>query len=191
MNTIIVSFYSDLEPEKQYAEHAVKFINNVKSANLKYDVQELQPLSTWQEIVRFKPQFILDMLDKHNSPIMWIDIDNVIIDFEAIKVLDTLECDIAAPKETETSFRTSVNAIFVNNTPEARRFVEEWNNKCKVGKYEDHIPFTETWDELEAVSKLELPVTFTHRVSKKDTVILVGYFPTKGKVDFYNNDYKK
>lgn len=74
-NVVFISFFTD---EGNYPALAVKLIESLNRFGLTHDVRKIQPFSSWQEGVAYKPSFILDRLITHRKSIVWLDIDTEI-----------------------------------------------------------------------------------------------------------------
>jgi hypothetical protein len=78
MNPIFVSFFT---PNGNYPLLADKLKASLDRFELNSDVMELPQFPTWQRAVACKSKFILDMLDYHKRPVVWMDADTEVWQF--------------------------------------------------------------------------------------------------------------
>ncbi len=67
---IIVSFYTELYEEQH---HVLR--NSLERLGLRYDIQKVPSRGTWKTNCLYRGQFIVDMMDKHNDDVVWLDAD--------------------------------------------------------------------------------------------------------------------
>jgi len=75
---IFVSFFT---PNGKYPALAENLKSSLDNFDLMWDVRELPQFPSWQKAVAYKPQFILEMLELHKRPIVWMDIDTEVWQF--------------------------------------------------------------------------------------------------------------
>ena len=64
MNTLLISFYSDIEEKTYYSDNAERLIGECDALGMPYDIQEKETLGTYQLNCLSKPQYILDKLNE-------------------------------------------------------------------------------------------------------------------------------
>ena len=101
-------------------------------------------LRNW--ICRFKPTFILNMLDKWDQPILYMDVDGYINKKPPIEVFDIK--NIGINKQYGglggvAVLDASVAAIYFNNNNLVRKFLKHWHQDCKKLNLNkaDHLSF--------------------------------------------------
>src|SRR5688572_16265052 len=128
---VVISFYCG---DAYYYEAAEQLRRDCAQHGLDSDVVELrkEPGQSWIDICRRKVPFYLEMQRKHDRPILWVDVDSRIARFP--EVLRGATCDVAGflrglrylsgfdPMSVSRFF--SPFALFFNNTPRARAFLE-------------------------------------------------------------------
>lgn len=87
---IIVSYYT---AGSGYEQEAERLKASLDKFNLKYDIQGIEDQGGWMANIRYKPVFILEMLEKHNEPVLWLDADAVVR--QEPTLLYDANCDIA------------------------------------------------------------------------------------------------
>lgn len=75
---VFVSFFT---PNGKYPALAENLKASLDDFELNWDVMELPPFPSWQKGVAYKPQFILEMLELHKRPVVWMDIDTEVWQF--------------------------------------------------------------------------------------------------------------
>lgn len=123
-NWMVVSFYTS-----KYAEAAARLVSSLQHFGLKYDVQAIEDKGGWQGAVRFKPRFILEMMEKHPDfdGIVWTDADSVVRKHPAL--FDTITCELACffhhwrGKNVDELLS---GTMYFANTPKMRQVVKEW-----------------------------------------------------------------
>ena len=73
---VFVSFYSKNSPYEQIIKEYL--IPSLKKWELTYDIEGFEDKGSWMKNVQYKPQFIKNMLLKHQCPIVSLDADAVI-----------------------------------------------------------------------------------------------------------------
>ena len=87
---IVVSFYTK---DTIYEQEAMKLMASLQALNMDYDVQGIESRGNWRANVGYKPEFLLQMLDRHKQPIMWMDVDDTMV--KRPETLLKTKCDIA------------------------------------------------------------------------------------------------
>ncbi|HMB72114.1 MAG TPA: hypothetical protein VKQ06_00970, partial [Gammaproteobacteria bacterium] len=128
---IVVSLYSSHD---YYREAAERLRADCNRLNIESDIVELAGSGDkdWISICRAKVPFFLEMFDKHERPILWLDADSRLRDWPV--VFDGLRCDLAGflrglrylrdfdPVALPRFFAPF--ALFFGASPAARAFLE-------------------------------------------------------------------
>ena len=145
MNLEIVSFYSDVDGNTYYSDHAKRLISECESLGLTYDIKEKPSEGTYQKNCLSKPQYILDKLQEKRKPFIWLDIDSYL--FKEPVVFDTMveNFDLGFATALPSIGGIKASPIFVNRTPNAETFLQNWifnANKTLTEnmKHFDHEP---------------------------------------------------
>jgi len=131
MNTILISFYSDIEGRSYYSDNATRLKQECEFFNIPYDIQEKESLGSYQLNCLSKPQYILDKLEELNRPILWMDIDSKL--HKPIDIFDNFE-DSADMVISTSNFNLSgikASPLYFSNTPKAKEFITSWINTTK------------------------------------------------------------
>ena len=152
---IIVSFYTK---DWQYPEYANKLKNDCIRLKIDYDIQELPSTGDYIRNTSLKPQFILDMLNKHKRPVLWIDCDgsllkspDVLIDF------DKSDFDFSAKKCPDNYVRQyHVGTLCFNYNRYVINLIETWID-CSFNKQRaDDSAFDVAIREFDTPPKVKL-----------------------------------
>lgn len=145
MKTLVVSFYSDIENRTYYSDHGKRLVERCKSLDIPYDIQEKKSLGSYQDNCLSKPQYILDILDKKQQPILWLDIDSLV--HKPLDVFDEFEDKSDVVLSTANGMLSGIKAspIYFNNNDNARKFLNTWIDSAEKIKKEnandfDHEP---------------------------------------------------
>lgn len=119
---LFISYYT-----ANYKHYADKLIKSFKKFKLDYDVRLIDDQGGWRENVRYKPSFILAMMQEHpeTDAVVWIDADGVVLNFPAL--FFKLREDLGVfylhwPKAEELLSGT----MYVRNRPASRRMMHKW-----------------------------------------------------------------
>lgn len=140
----IVSFYCDVDNSTYYSDSAKKLSAACDSLGISYDFRNINHSDTWIENTRFKPSFILQMLNELNEDLIWLDIDSMVhkkIDFNiSNNWLSTYNENDGYPH----SF-----AHIIKNNKSNKRFIEKWIRKINESNGADHTAFIGIYKQLD------------------------------------------
>lgn len=179
----IVSFFSDPKGETYYSAHAKRMHAQLTSLGINsFEIHELGTTDSWVGNTRLKPQFILDMLEKHKRDILWLDVDSNVCKAPAYKW--DLSCDFAAPKFNEKSLikpplKIRSIAMWFNYTERTIKLVNDWVKSCSVddGESSDHRAISNLLYD-DTIKMDFMPNTYADKRQKNDTVIAMGLSTT-------------
>lgn len=161
-NFIIVGFYTVNTPYQGESE-VLKL--SLKSLGYSYCLCGVKNLGSWQKNTQFKAEFIKFILEKLKCPILYLDVDSIVI--KKLDVIDKLKCDIAAV-HFHTSTELLSGTVYFGATAKCFETVEKWISLNK--KYPEKLPDgRDAWDQrtLEIAIKetkcnfVELPQEYT------------------------------
>lgn len=189
MNLEIVSFYSDVDGNSYYSDHAKRLIQECETLGLKYDIKEKPSEGTYQKNCLSKPKYILDKIFEKRKPFVWLDIDSYL--FKQPDVFDSM------PSQFDLGFATSIpslggvkaSPIFVNVTENAQKFIETWAynaNKTIVEnqKHFDHEPLFALIQHFQPSMKLGYvgaEYCAWPKAQNENTVIMMGLSDVESK----------
>ena len=73
---VIVSFYTENTP---YEFGRTSFENSIRRYNIKYEIVAIKSKGNWKLNCIYRSLFIIDMMNKYNDDILWLDIDAEVI----------------------------------------------------------------------------------------------------------------
>lgn len=131
MNTLLISFYSDIEGRTYYSDNAKRLIGECESLAIPHDIREKETLGTYQLNCLSKPQYILDRLNELNRPIIWMDIDSKI--HKPLIIFDQFDESVDLVIATANGQLSGMKAspLYFGNTEMAREFLSAWIDTTK------------------------------------------------------------
>ena len=126
MKTLLISFYSDIEGKTYYSDHASRIIKECEELQIPYDIREKTSLGSYQLNCLSKPQYILNMMEGLNKPVLWMDIDSKI--HKTLDIFDHFEEDVDMVLATANGMLSGIKAspLYFGNTENAKNFIRTW-----------------------------------------------------------------
>jgi hypothetical protein len=118
MKPIVIGYYTANTP---YELESRKLIVSLEALGYEHDLMPVDNLGSWQANTQFKAQVVEQMILKHQRPILYLDVDAVMV--QPPVLLDNLDCDIAAVHYADTTELLSGTVYF---TPSALPVVRRW-----------------------------------------------------------------
>jgi len=138
MKPLVIGYYTKNTP---YELEARKLIVSLEALGYDYDLEAVDSLGSWQANTQFKAQVIETMLLRHGRPILYLDVDAVMVQKPIL--LDNLSCDIAAVHFADTTELLSGTVYF---EPSALPVVKRWQEINKA--YPEKLPDGRlAWDQ--------------------------------------------
>ena len=134
---LIVSFYT---PDGDYPAHARQLTADCLKHGLEHCIVQKPSLKSWLGNCRVKPQFIKEMLLKHQRPILWIDVDSRIL--RPHTELNDPTWDIALHRST-TSTHRQWHVYMMGFNLGALPVLDCWIDKSKTTLGSDDSAFEE------------------------------------------------
>ena len=126
MKTKLISFYSDIEDKTYYSDHAKRLTQECESLDIPYDIQNKESLGSYQLNCLSKPTFILEKLEEHNEPLVWMDVDSKI--HKTLDVFDTFDETVDLVFSTANGHISGMKAspLYFGNTDASKNFIHAW-----------------------------------------------------------------
>lgn len=138
MKPIVIGYYTVDTP---YELEARKLIVSLEALGYEHDLLPVENLGSWQKNTQFKAQVVEQMLLKHQRPILYLDVDAVMVQKPVL--LDGLSCDIAAVHFADTTELLSGTVYF---TPQSKPVVKRWQEINEA--YPEKLPDGRlAWDQ--------------------------------------------
>lgn len=148
MYPIIVSFYTN---DWEYPKYAEMLKQNCIDLGLDYCIEERDSTGDYISNTALKPQFILDMLEKYQRPILWIDCDGSLLKKPEDMNVNSSCYDFSAAYSPEVSGRTwHVGTLWFNYNEKVVNFVKSWIENTSST---DDCSFENTWAEYKDILK--------------------------------------
>lgn len=136
---IVVSFYTK---GSQYETDAARLRESMEKFGIEYDVegidQELKTRSDWKNNTHYKPEFILQMLEKHpGKTIAWLDADAEVV--ASPDIFGTFSSDVAAHFRPKSNGEVELlsGTILFSNTGKSKAVLKKWIDRNKLNRSTD------------------------------------------------------
>src|SRR5258708_2800572 len=127
---LVVSYYTK---DTLYQVEVQSLIASCEQWGLEYEVDPVASFGSWERNCCWKPFFLMEKLQKHRRPLLWVDADAVFFRKPDPETLQE-DWDLAARinQYLEDSHPSKVNSgtVFVNATEGAAKVVKAWGQKC-------------------------------------------------------------
>lgn len=108
-----------------YAGEARNLRLSLEKFKINYRFKSIKSKGTWLENVKYKPKFILDMLNEHKCPVVWIDADSIVRQTPTVLFyLANSDADFAAHWRDDSQLLSGT--LFFNVTGGSQRLLAEW-----------------------------------------------------------------
>lgn len=130
----VISYYTQDTPYEEEAKH---LIASCEKFHLDYEIDGVPNLGSWGKNCCYKPQFILQKIEKLQKPVVWVDADAVFV--QKPEALRNLSADfglcIIEEIPDEHPCKMISGALYTNYTEKVKQLLKEWDKECK--KYLD------------------------------------------------------
>ncbi len=117
---IFFAFHTRDDP---YEEMAQQLVDSLNKLGLDWHLATGKP-GVWLDVVRTKPQKLLDFYSKANRAVVFIDVDSVVNRWP--EELMCIEEDVAVVRSLQKPYGFQAGLTFWNRTPAARDALQEW-----------------------------------------------------------------
>lgn len=121
----VVGFYtkdSIYELEKNRLQRSLDLLN------LRYDLSEIENQQSWVRNAGMKPSVLVKMREKHQGPLLYVDVDAVFHRNSWPHLLEQ-DCDLAVYFEPEGNLLSGT--LFIGDTPAAKDLLSVWEQACR------------------------------------------------------------
>jgi len=176
---VIVSFYTE-----DYSHHAKRLIAECDKLGLAHEIVPHEPIGEWIDNTRIKGQIVLDVMNKYDKPVLWVDVDSSI--HKRPYLFCYINTDFAAKIKPAGERPFSVGHLWFNNTKKGREFLEKWAKECNEAPMgvSDEWAITEAWKKIKGVKYTGLPDSYFAFKVDRDTVLSVRI---SGNASRYSN----
>lgn len=187
---LIISFYTS---EWEYPENAKRLKLECKEFGLNYFIQERESTNDYIQNTAMKPFFIKECLTKFQRPVIWIDVDALILKKFCVTFddADILACEYSNPHVDRD---WAVAFLGFNYTQNSLDFLEEWCNYTNRGT--DEAAFDIAWKQIKDTTDLKIKtlppefhfVKWSHKLEvPEDTIICHQLSKSEDKLRRKNN----
>ncbi len=185
MTPLFVSFYTEGTP---YEKEARDLVASLVKFHLDYEVVGVPNLGSWSANCCHKPEFLLQLLEKHNRPLVWTDVDSIII--KQPTFFNDCKADIALKSyhnlPNDAKSKISSGTFFVNNTSATKKLLSFWKDACVEALKKDPLVFDQAvlakvlFEKMPDIKVAELPLGYLTiidhpdhlKIAKEDLVII-------------------
>ncbi|WP_420421652.1 putative nucleotide-diphospho-sugar transferase [Simkania sp.] len=144
MQPLIVSYYT---AGTGYEEEVQNLIASCKKLDLQTDIVPIQSRGSWDKNCCYKPEFLLEKLDEHQRPVVWVDADAIFL--KKPTLFDSLECDVALRTYEELPLdhpsKVYTGTVYFSNNEKARSLLKRWAEESQKMLQEEE---KEVWDQV-------------------------------------------
>jgi hypothetical protein len=128
---LFVAYFTQDTP---YEAEADKLRTTLERFKLRHEIHAVPNLGSWQKNTQYKSRFVRDMLGGHNGPIVYVDVDALIL--KPPTLLNELVGDLGAARFMDQELLSGT--VWFANTPICRTVVDRWLVNCE--KYPETCP---------------------------------------------------
>lgn len=144
MNPLIVSYYT---AGTGYEVEVQNLIASCRKLDLQADIVPIPSRGSWDKNCCYKPEFLLEKLDEHQRPIVWVDADAIFLKNPTL--FESLQCDIALRTYEELPLdhpsKVYTGTIYLSNNEMARTLLKRWKEESERMLREEK---NEVWDQV-------------------------------------------
>ena len=136
---IFISYFTQNTPYEEVMNDYL--LPCLEKWELKYDIQEVKNLGSWQNNTSYKPTFILEMLEKHKEDVVFLDADATIEQYPKLFFEIPNEYNIACHwldwykfwKNTEGESKRHLlsGTMMIRYNLETVDYIKKWIDACK------------------------------------------------------------
>jgi hypothetical protein len=126
---LIVSYYTK---DTLYKREAEDLIASCKALDLEYEITEVPNLGSWEKNCCYKPTFLLKKLEEHQRPLIWTDVDSVILKTPTLLLECKADCALRVNDYVPIDDPSKIlsGTMFFNNTASAKKLLTIWEKEC-------------------------------------------------------------
>ena len=127
---LIISYYTK---DTLYKKESEDLIASCIQLVLEYEISEVPNLGSWQDNCCYKAKFILEKLEQHQRPIIWTDVDSVIMKTPTLLLDCKADCALRVNDNVPVDDPSKIlsGTMFFNNTASAKKLLMLWQKECE------------------------------------------------------------
>ena len=187
MNPLVVSYYTEGTP---YEKEATDLASSCLEFGIEHEISKVPNLGSWSANCCYKPEFLLNLLEKHNRPLIWTDVDSVFVNKPIF--FDTCKSDIALkinhdlPVDAKSKILTGT--LFINNTAAVKKLLRFWKDDCQSALKHNPLIFDQAilakilFEKMPEITACELPPGYLQiidhpkdQLTPQENVVIIHY----------------
>ncbi len=174
---IVCAFHT---PDDIYTEEARKLRESLERFKLPFHIKTIEKEGrSWNDICRWKPIFIKEMMDVHGKDVLYLDADAIVLSHPVL--FDDFKGDLGVFLRPPGDLFAST--IYVKNSSWGRYLLAVWTGKVLSNpKACDQPMLQKTVDELGPDGIVGLPETYAFKFAKSATDAVIGQYQASRKV---------
>jgi len=163
MQTLVISYFCDVDGNTYYSDHGKRFKENCEQFEIPYHISHIESKGSYKLNCLLKPKFIYSKLIEFQKPLLWLDIDTFILKkpdvFDGFSVLG-VNIAVSSP-EPHILFKTKASPLWFNYNTDSLEFIRKWISMCEQvessdGNLFDHEPLISCLTEYSKEKKLAI-----------------------------------
>lgn len=177
MKPFIVSYFTEGTP---YEKEATDLASSCLKFNLEHEIVPAPNFGSWSANCCYKPVFLLKLLEKHNRPLVWTDVDSIFLAYPTF--FNSCEADIALkihhdlPIDAKSKILSGT--LFLNNTATTRKLLGFWKEACEEALKNSTMVFDQSilckvlFEKTPEITIAELPPGYLTIIDHPDSLKL-------------------
>ena len=125
---IFVSYYTK---GSVYETEAKELVASLDHFGVEHKVCAIEDRGSWSANCCYKAEFLLEMLEKYQRPVVWVDADSLVV--RSPDFFNGLSADVALyvndHVDPSSDGKILTGTIFANNTPSAKKLLQLWKKE--------------------------------------------------------------
>ena len=122
----VISYFCDVDDSLYYEKCSVDLTKSLEHFDVPYEIEHLNSLGSYKLNCSIKPKYILDRLEKEDCPLLWFDIDTILLKSpDAFGALSD-DVDVAISSAIPNIAGIKASPLLFNNTDNAKSFLRTW-----------------------------------------------------------------
>ena len=173
---LIISYYTK---GTLYEKEAECLKESCEKLGLEYEISEVPNFGSWEKNCCHKAEFILKKLAEHKRPVIWTDVDSVILKTPELMLNCQADCALRVNDHVAPTDPSKIlsGTMFFNNTASTKKLLTLWQKECERDLERDGTSYDQSCLRKVVlhyptiVEMKRLPVSYVKIVdSKEDTM---------------------
>ncbi|MBM3198756.1 MAG: hypothetical protein FJZ58_05830 [Chlamydiae bacterium] len=115
---LVVSFYTK---KTLYEEAGEALIASCVKFGIEYDIEAVETLGSWEENCSRKPGFLVQKMQEHARPLLWVDADALFLRPLVFEEFMFYDMAIMRYQEEDPRFAVGAGTVYINATQKGRK----------------------------------------------------------------------